>query len=314
MVAIPEPYNFTVNAIWQAYEKRAIENAYDNYGIPISMMGDECDRKLWYILRWAFTVNPVPAVTQRLFDTGYVEEDRLLNDLRAAGFDVLSEDPATGASYRIELVRGWLRGKADGTVQGLPEAPKALHVVECKSHNDKSFKELKKSGLPNTHYVQCQIYMHGLHLQRCLYVAVNKNTDELYVERVRYDKALCESLMLRAERILSANTAPSRISEDAEFYLCRFCDARFVCHEGLGVRSNCRTCISSSFADNAELHCALWKTVREKEEQRLGCTKHLFLPSLVAGEQIDADESRRTITYRMPDGSIWTDGDPLAAA
>jgi len=32
------------------------------------------------------------------------------------------------------------------------------------------------------------------------------------------------------------------------------------------------------------------------------------MPSLVDGEQIDADEQAETVTYRKPDGSQWIDG------
>jgi hypothetical protein len=42
------------------------------------------------------------------------------------------------------LRSGWLRGKLDGRALEIPEAPKTLHVVETKSHKEKSFKELVK--------------------------------------------------------------------------------------------------------------------------------------------------------------------------
>ena len=43
-----------------------------------------------------------------------------------------------------------------------------------------------------------QIYMHLLGLKRALYLAKNKNTDELYSERIKYDKAEAERLLLKA--------------------------------------------------------------------------------------------------------------------
>ena len=38
--------------------------------------------------------------------------------------------------------------------------------------------------------------------------------------------------------------------------------------------------------------------------------KHLFVPDLVPGEQIDAADDR--VSYRMPDGSVWIDGEVAA--
>jgi len=39
-------------------------------------------------------------------------------------------------------------------------------------------------------------------------------------------------------------------------------------------------------------------------EQRAACIRHLFIPDLVPGEVIDAGDD--VVTYRMPDGSTWT--------
>ena len=60
-----------------------------------------------------------------------------------------------------------------------------MHVVETKSHKEKSFKELVKhnplgggEGLKKSkpdHYAQCQSYMHAQGLSRCIYLAVNKH-------------------------------------------------------------------------------------------------------------------------------------------
>jgi len=38
-------------------------------------------------------------------------------------------------------------------------------------------------------------------------------------------------------------------------------------------------------------------------EQRAACMRHLFIPDLVPGEVIDAEDD--VVTYRMADGSTW---------
>jgi hypothetical protein len=47
----------------------------------------------------------------------------------------------------------------------------------------------------------------------------------------------------------------------------------------------------------------------EYNEQQKGCPKHLYLPSLVPGEQIDANEKNRWVKYKLADGQIWVDGE-----
>ena len=53
--------------------------------------------------------------------------------------------------------------------------------------------------------------MHHRGLTRALYVAVNKNDDELYAERVKYDAARALSLVAKAERIVAAHAAPAKL-------------------------------------------------------------------------------------------------------
>lgn len=312
MPALPEPISHTVEAIYAALAKRA--NHSDSRGVPMSNVANECERAIWYSLRWAAPPEELTGQKQRRFGTGLREEERLLNDLEAAGFQVERTDPATGQQFRVELANGWLRGRMDGRVLGLPEAPKTLHVVECKSHNERSFKELVKKRLKDgkpDHYAQCMTYLHAQGLTRCLYLAVCKNTDELYAERVEYDATYALQLEAKVERAVRSDSAPPRLYEDPKAkgaFTCTWCPAFAQCHEGAFARVNCRTCVAASFEPGANVHCTLHKKDLSYDEQQKGCASHLFLPSLVNGEQIDADPRERTITYRLTSGEIWVDG------
>lgn len=310
MVELPEPISHTVVAIWEAYEKDAWSG--DNLGVPVSMVANECERALWYAFRWATQSERMDGQRLRRFATGDREEDRLLDDLERAGLTVERLDPATGQQFRVQLADGWLRGKLDAKALGVLEAPKTMHVVECKSHNDKSFKDLKKKRLKEgkrDHYAQCQCYMHAESITRCLYIAVNKNTDEIYAERVNYDKAYAQSAEAKVTRIVEANIAPPKLHEDPHAkgaFVCSWCRHADVCHAGEMPRKNCRTCISSSFESGAVVNCTFFNKELSYEDQQKGCPHHLFLPSLIPGEQIDASEEDRWVKYRLRDGTEWT--------
>jgi hypothetical protein len=312
MPELPEPIPHTIEAIYKALAATA--RGSDSRGVPMSDVANECERAIWMKLRWACPPEEITGQKQRRFGTGLREEERLLDDLVAAGIQVERVDPATGTQFRVELANGWLRGRMDGRATGIPEAPKTMHVVEIKTHNDRSFKDLIKKKLQASkpdHYAQCQAYCHAEHLTRCLYLAVNKNTDELYAERVEYNAVYALQLEAKVSRIVNSDRAPPRLFEDPtakNAYPCGWCSAFAQCHEKAFARRNCRTCISASFEDGANVRCAFFNKILSYDEQQRGCDNHLYLPSLVPAEQIDASEADRTITYRLVSGETWMDG------
>jgi hypothetical protein len=317
MPQLPEPINHTVAAIYAAIEARAYMG--DSRGVPMSDAVNPCDRATWYRLRWAAPTERVDGQKESKFETGRRWETRLLDDLEAAGVVVERIDPATGKQFTAELANGWLRGKLDGRGLNIPEAPKTVHVIEAKSHSEKSFKELVKhnpltggEGLKKSkleHYAQCQSYMHCQGVTRCLYIAVNKNTDERYAERVEYDATFVITMEARITRLASTDVAPPRLFDDPKSkgaFACAWCTAFAQCHEQAFARVNCRTCLHASLEDGANVRCTKSGELREYKQQQSGCSDHRYLPSIVPGEQIDVQGD--LIVYRLKDGSLWRDG------
>lgn len=305
MAPIPKPQSNTVRAIYQAYVDA--HRHYDSLGISVGEAGTECDRALWYTFRWASKPEEINGRQLRLFETGNIEEDRLVADLERIGVEVY------GQQDRIRLAGGHVRGKCDGKAMGIPEAPTTEHLLEFKSSNAKGFALIQKDGCQKAkplHYAQCQLGMHAFGLTRCLYLVSCKDTDTLYAERINYDAEYCIRLLARCERIIAANIAPSRISEDPEFFGCMFCKHKAICHEGAWPRVSCRSCIYSTPENGGDGHwsCARFSKPLSIDEQKSGCPAHLHLPALVPGEQVDADEENETIQYRLRNGTTWTDG------
>ncbi len=298
----------TAVAIYAAYKQAA--NLYHSHGLSVSSLGEECDRKLWYAFRHAYAPEAKDGRILRLFETGEREEVRMLDDLRKIGVKVTNEQA------RVDACNGHLRGRIDAECDGLPEAPKTRHIVECKTHNDKNFKALSSGVLKGkySHYVQLQIYMHLLGATRGLYLACNKNDESLYCERVEYDPVFCAKLIARAQTIIDAPRPPVRLHDDPASraaWACTYCPARALCHESALPEHNCRTCLHSTPVEGANWICALRlpaSGVLTREEVATGCPRHLYIPDLVPGEQVDADEALNTVTYHMPNGNTWIDG------
>lgn len=313
MVAIVISKDTMVERIYQRYSRDAEREERPYLGA--SVLGGECARALWYAFRWAHEPEQHSPRMLRLFDTGLREEARVIEDLRASGVNVF------GQQTEFRALGGHLRGHIDGVAGGLPEAPKTPHIVEIKTCNDKGFKDLLAKGVEKSkpvHYAQMVIYMHMLKYDRGIYIAINKNDESIYCERIGHAgvKKDAEALLDKARRIIETSVAPPKLHENPDTpsaYVCSWCPAKPQCHDRQMARRNCRTCVSSTAvldeSSSGRWHCEHWRKDLSLDEQRAGCPKHLFLPSLVAGEQVDVDVEERTVTYVMRDGGKqWVDG------
>jgi hypothetical protein len=311
MAALPPPPTPTLSAIYAAYEANRDDGFRDHLGA--SLIGKSCERALWYDFRWV-TRAQFPGRILRLFETGQMEEARLVRNLRATGATVLDVDPESGRQWQVVAHGGHFGGALDAVAIGLKEAPKTWHVVEFKTHSAKSFRELIAKGVTLSkpqHWAQMQIYMHLTGITRALYVAVCKDTDELYLERVRADDEAAARLMEKARRVIEAQRPPARISDDPAWWECRLCSHHAVCHEGAAAAITCRSCLHATPVEGG-WHCARFDKLLDRDVQRRACPKHLFIPDLVPGEVIDAGEDH--VVYRMANGTQWVNDAREAAS
>ena len=305
LAPIPKPIPSTISAIDAYYVEQASD--WDSLGISVSLAGTECLRALFYEFRWASPPEAPTGKRQRLFERGQEDEEKMLDDLRKVGVEVCGEQE------KARAVHGFVRGKLDGLALGLLEARKTTHVVECKSVNTKGFKSIVKDGVRKAkplHWTQVQLYMHIMGYTRAYYYVKCADTQEYWAERVEHDMDYCLRLLANLERIIFSDVPPGRISEKPDFFGCQFCRHHAVCHDGAMPRVTCRTCIHFLPERGGDCHvsCQRWSKPLGITEQRDACPAHLFLPSLIDGEQIDCDEENEIIVYRMRNGSIWRDG------
>ncbi|MEG3640704.1 oxidoreductase [Magnetococcus sp. PR-3] len=305
MAKLPPPQSLTIEAIYNAYEADSGDGFRPHLGA--SLIGKECERALWLDFRWA-TRQHHPGRLLRLFETGQREEDRLVANLRRIGVTIMDINPETGRQWQVEAHGGHFGGSLDGVALGVPEAPKTWHVCEFKTHNIKSFKELQNKGVLESkpqHYAQMQVYMRLTGMTRALYLAVCKDTDALYAERVPVDRDIADRLVDKAGRIIFAERPPEKINEDPAWWVCRMCDHHPLCHERSFADVNCRTCMHASAMGEGWWMCETHGHPLEVAKQKEGCDDHLFIPDLVPGKQVDVDPNAGTVTYQLPDGNLW---------
>lgn len=212
-----------------------------------SLIGRECERELWYGFRWA-KEKDFPGRVLRLFNRGHLEEARFLALLAMIDCELWTQDQE-GKQFRISLHGGHYGGSIDGVALGIPDLPpNEACLLEFKTHNDKSFTNLVEEGVRQSkfeHYAQMQQYMANLGLRFALYLATNKNNDDLYGEIISYDEENAKRFSDRALRVIGSVFPPDRIANTASWYKCRFCDYKGICHRGETPARNCRSCVYS---------------------------------------------------------------------
>jgi len=288
MSKLPEPTE-TITTLIDKYHEQHTEGPREHFGL--SQAGTECDRALW--LNWRLAVIPkFPGRILRLFRRGHHEEYTVIDDLKAIGLKIEN----TGEDQRRVEASLFVQGSLDGIIKhGVPEAPKTEHILEIKTHNKKSFDELVKKGVQDSkpvHFIQMQCYMKLSRINRALYVAVCKDNDEIYTERVRLDSDLATHYIYRAKSISTAERIPDPINTDPSWYKCKMCDSWDMCHSTRTTKEiNCRTCIHSTPDEKRGWTCHRWNDEPIPFDAQIkGCRSHVFHPDMVPWKPLPAKD------------------------
>lgn len=248
-----------------------------------SLLGRECTRELWYTFHWA-TKTLHGGRMQRLFNRGHLEEPRFIALLEMIGCTVWQVDDR-GKQFRVSGHRQHFGGSIDAVIVGLPEMGDTPVLGEFKTHGDKSFKKLAEDGVQSAkweHFVQMQTYMGKLELPAALYMAVNKNDDDLYAELVMFDPAVHERYQQRSVIVIDSVTAPKRINQSPGWFKCKYCDHREVCHGTALPEKNCRTCVHAAVGDGGVWNCTAHQRMLTEAEQLVACPTYVMNPEMKA--------------------------------
>jgi hypothetical protein len=295
MSKLPDPVN-TIATMIDQYHSSKPSKPRPHMGV--SLLGHHCDRWLWINFRWA-VVEDFDGRILRLFRRGHSEEDTIIKDLRNIGIDIRSSQRRVDFGNHVS-------GSLDGVIEsGVPEAPKARHVAEFKTHSKKSFDDMVKNGVEKskiTHFIQMQVYMHGTSINRALYLAVCKDDDRIYTERVKYDKKVAEDAIIRGKRIAMSDRMPEPVSADPSWYQCKFCPAHSFCHKAEPTkRINCRTCSHSTAMPDSTFRCERHDADAIPEDfQHEGCVDHILHPDMVPWP-MEGSEDGHSVKWKIGD-------------
>ena len=325
MVELPQFRDRTLVSCDQAYENRYNEGRSERPYLGMSAVGGECARQLWYSFRWMKREVYDIASIKRFADGHLTEEvaiDRLMEN---AALVVEPVDPITGEQFGYQDFGGHLRGHMDGKISGLIEAPKTQHVLEIKAVGEKNYRKLakiieevgEKAALQKwnaVYYGQAQLYMFYGALTRHFTVVCSPGGREWTSIRTDFCKADAEAIRTKAETIIFNERPPERVATSSDFYLCRFCPSAELCWtDPTKADRTCRGCAHTTPERKGGWSCALRpKEVLSENLQRQGCGAHAHHPSALWDREAEATEwdianLRHNITYRLKDGTMWTD-------
>ena len=118
-----------------------------------------------------------------------------------------------GSHFEFTDSTGHFVCRADGVVKNVPHNSES-HLLEIKTHNKKSFSALQRHGVKESkpeHYAQVQISMALGNLKRGLYVAVCKDDEQFYIERIKPSTRDQKNLQKRITSLVNAHQTLSLI-------------------------------------------------------------------------------------------------------
>lgn len=202
-----------------------------------SRIGEDCSRRLVY----EYTQTPpdpdkaFSGQTLRIFAAGHQFEELSIRWLRAAGFELLSQR-RDGGQFGFETAGGRIKGHIDGVIVAGPDIGLTWPALfEHKALKARSWSDVVKRGVALSkpvYYAQLQLYMAYMAFDVALLTCLNKDTQELYHERVAFVPHIAQGLSDKAVAILRAAEAhdlPPRIAAKPDFHICRFCPFHATC-------------------------------------------------------------------------------------
>ncbi len=278
-----------------------VEKAKEKKGIKLtrlgaSSIGEECLRRVFYSWR-SYSQRQTEGRMHLLFETGDIYEKRIIQKLREIGLEVWDRD-GNGKQWTWAHPSGHFTIFADGVCRGVLGAEKTPHLLETKSHNQNNFEKLNKYNVKVSHpehYIQCQMGMWGLRLERALYVGVNKNDDAYYFERLHLDRDCVAMVEEKIQKLISSTLTPAGISQTANAPGCKYCYHKGVCVGKEAPLKHCRTCRNVRSVANEKSEWGDWF-----------CEVHQ--KNLSYGEQLRACDSYEATQEGRPLGSYLMSG------
>lgn len=208
-----------------------------------------CERALHYEMKQYKKFSEFPAHLYRIFTMGHMGEDLVVENLRLAGFTIVTHDKDDN-QFGFALCfddegHPMYKGYGDGIIIDGPatighgDATIKLNypmLWENKMLNHKGFEAVKTEGVEKAkpvYYGQIQSYQNFLNLYTnpALLTVCDRNTGHIYPEFVRFNQKHTQAIINRASKVIEARgpLQLERAAKSWEKIPCKWCDYREHC-------------------------------------------------------------------------------------
>ncbi len=202
-----------------------------------SRLGHDCERQLQFEYLNTPRDTPLTGKNCKHFEIGHILEDMIARWLKLAGFELIQVEPVGQqlgkqfeATYSIDgFEKSPIRMHRDGIIVSGPPILDYPCLWECKGMMNKYWIQCRDKGLMTAnpdYYGQVQVYQKcfALNENPALFTAINKDTFDLYHEKIDHTPAIAQKLLERGERIVKAcrrGALLPRIASNPSFYKCK---------------------------------------------------------------------------------------------
>lgn len=277
----PGALRLIADQIADGIETHTARPAKYSWRIKPSKLGGECIAQIWYAFRWV-SRSPIEGQSARRMDRGTDRENSLVRYLRQAGWTVQDTDPSKEGrkfnQWNFKAFDGHVSAYLDGIIWHADYFGGFKVLLELKTMAKGRFGRLaSKRSLMVTepeYYGQIQLYMSGYALPYCVFFAECQDTQEIYVEVIRFDPEYAARLLTIAEAVKNSRLRPARVAQSPTYYGCKNCEFLHVCHYDANVDRNCRSCVNAIAAEGGRFYCDKWKAFIPDEKAMLEACPH----------------------------------------
>lgn len=289
MISVEDIYN----AIIKSEESK---NEFYRW-LGASLIGSECTRNIALTFNCAYHNNFSGRIL-RVFENGHQAEPRIGNDIKLTGAKIFDE--------QLEIDAPGCKGHAGSTLDGVIEFPNGEQMLlELKTAKAASFKKYVKESIKTSnprYFAQVQVNMALRKLKKAMWVCENKDTNELHIEYIDYDEDVATKYLELMKKFIIDGWTGEKISENPDYFQCRWCAANSICHGKQVPRMHCLTCCHCEPTDNAKFKCNRYKNIIPEDFIQQGCEEHVFHPDFINLPMVDNGEY--WISYRLPTGEL----------
>jgi len=177
-----------------------------------------CILRQWLIYKRGLIISEEKA---GIFTIGELFHGFLANALKTGQIEVLAVEAPIQILLPLQPNPLWINGKADALIKVGGEK----YVAEFKS-----IRRLPEQPLRH-HVEQLNLYLAALNCQNGFIIYLEKSALKHHVFPVKFESAILNGLLERAQRLHKALIANEKPEPDAEPWECKFCEFKGECNE-----------------------------------------------------------------------------------